>query len=197
VVSGRQGDPIDSGAADSPGTSWPADALEVGRVLDAWGVKGWIKVQPFSKEADALLSARIWFLRPPEQALSPVAARPAGPAYPPTLSISQARLHGDFVVALPRNMAERSAAEALRGARVFIARSNFPKAAEDEYYWVDLIGLEVRNREGVSLGRVSGLLDTGPHSVLQVQGDTGGAEPNERLIPFVAAYVDNVDLGAR
>ena len=93
------------------------------------------------------------------------------------------------------------AAEALRGARVFVGRSSFPTAAADEYYWVDLIGLSVVNRAGETLGQVAGLLDTGPHSVLRVapEGTPPGAAAAEaeRLIPFVAAYVDAVDLQAR
>jgi 16S rRNA processing protein RimM len=64
----------------------------------------------------------------------------------------------------------------------------------------DLIGLEVLNREGVLLGRVVGLLDTGPHSVLRIQPETApgsNESADERLIPFVAAYVDAVDLPGR
>ena len=81
---------------------------------------------------------------------------------------------------------------AREGARVFVGRASFPTAGADEYYWVDLIGCAVVNREGADLGSVVDLLDTGAHSVLRVlQGET------ERLIPFVAAYVDAVDLPAR
>jgi 16S rRNA processing protein RimM len=87
---------------------------------------------------------------------------------------------------------DRDAAEALRGARIFVARASFPTAGEDEYYWVDLLGCAVANREGVAFGTVAELIDTGAHSVLRVvEGE------NERLIPFVGAYVDTVDLAAR
>lgn len=209
---------------DSP---WPADALEVGRIVGAWGVKGWVKVQPFSSDPQALGSSRRWFIKPPENALPERAG--AARRYPASLSIGEIRRHGDGVVALPVGFADRGAAESLRGARVFIARSNFPAAGADEYYWVDLIGLEVRNRQGERLGTVVGLIDTGPHSVLRVrpegsdaaselseqidamdqpseQTDTAGQPPRqaaaadqrlERLIPFVAAYVDDVNLEQR
>jgi 16S rRNA processing protein RimM len=96
------------------------------------------------------------------------------------------------VLAAAQEVPDRDAAEALRGARVFVARSSFPTAAQDEYYWVDLIGCAVFNRDGVALGRVADLTDTGAHSVLHVVQDD-----DERLIPFVAAYVDAVDLAAR
>ncbi len=178
---------------------WPADAVEVGRIVDAWGVKGWIKVQPFASDPQALFSSRRWFLKPPEATGGP--RRPVAAALPGLLRIIQAKDHGEVVVAQVQDVADRSAAEALRGARIFVARSSFPTAGGDEYYWVDLIGLAVVNRQGAALGTVAGLIDTGPHSVLRVvpeaipSGMT--AEEAERLIPFVAAYVDDVNLAER
>jgi 16S rRNA processing protein RimM len=84
---------------------------------------------------------------------------------------------------------------------VFVSRSSFPAAGIDEYYWVDLIGLPVVNREGVALGEVKDLLSTGPQTVLVLEypKDDGG-EPGragERMIPFVSAYVDQVDVPGR
>lgn len=170
---------------------WPEDAVEVGRIADAWGVKGWIKVQPFSNEPQALLSSRTWFLKPPanEQAVKPAAARRPLPA---SLKITASRVHGEAVVASAENVSDRTAAEALKGARIFVSRASFPPADPDEYYWVDLIGLSVVNRQGEMLGTVSDLIDTGPHTVLQVVQQA--AEPVEHLIPFVSAYVDDVSL---
>ncbi len=71
------------------------------------------------------------------------------------------------MVASVRDVNDRSAADALRGARIFVSRGSFPSTGDDEFYWVDLIGLQVRNRDGVLLGAVSGLIDTGVHSVLR------------------------------
>ena len=93
-------------------------------------------------------------------------------------------------------MDDRTAAEALRGARVFVPRSSFPTASADEYYWVDLIGLAVINREGVALGLVKELLSTGPQTVLVMEYETEG-KLLERMIPFVSAYIDTVDLPGR
>jgi 16S rRNA processing protein RimM len=152
-------------------------------------------VQPFSKDPQALFSSRRWFLRPPEQSPARPAREPAS-ALPPLLRIIEARAHGDEVVASVRDITDRDTAQALRGARIFVPRSSFPTAASDEFYWVDLIGLQVVNREAQVLGEVLGLIDNGAHSVLRVaaSADAGAAE---RLIPFVAAYIDRVDLGAR
>jgi 16S rRNA processing protein RimM len=176
---------------------WPADALEVGRIGDAWGLKGWFKVLSYASPPEAILSARRWHLRAPSRA-------PATVGLPSALEIREVREHGDGIVAVAEGIADRSAAEALRGARIFIARSSFPKAGADEFYWADLLGLEVVNREGVVLGEVVGLIDTGPHSVLRVAPpgpaqDAGACvvAVQERLIPFVSAYVDTVDLAGR
>jgi 16S rRNA processing protein RimM len=176
--------------------AWPEDAVEVGRIVDAWGVKGWIKVQPFATDPQALFSTRRWFLQPPE-ANGP--KRPAAVSLPPLLKVTVAKLHGDVVVAQVQDVADRAAAEALRGARVFVPRANFPTAEPDEYYWVDLIGLTVVNLQGETLGTVTGLLDTGPHSVLRISppGVDAKDASDERLVPFVGAYVTDVSLEQR
>ena len=167
----------------------PADAIEVGRIADAWGIKGWFKVLPHSADPQALFSSTRWYLQPSEK---------GPPAFRGTvlLRVRETKDHSDTVVARADGVEDRSAAEALRGARIFIPRSSFPTADSDEYYWVDLIGLDVVNREGVALGQVKELLSTGPQTVLVVAYEDAG-EALERMIPFVSVYVDNVDLRER
>ena len=111
------------------------------------------------------------------------------------IAIKEAKEHSDSVVACAHDLDDRNAAEALRGARIFISRSSFPTAGEDEYYWVDLIGLAVVNRLGDSMGTVRELLSTGPQTVLVLDFEQDG-KTQERMIPFVSAYVDDVDLKA-
>ena len=179
--------------------AWPEDAVEVGFILDAWGVKGWVKVQPFASDPQALFAATQWFLKAPEPGGFKRPLTATAP-YPPVLNITQAKLHGDGVVAWPQACADRTAAEALRGARVFVPRTSFPSVdGADEFYWVDLIGLAVVNLEDEPLGTVVGLIDTGPHSVLRVlpAGASATDEAAQRLIPFVAQYVVEVSLDQR
>jgi len=185
--------PVAESGADT--VPWPDDAIEVGIIIDAWGVKGWFKVKPFAADPQALFSSKRWLLRPPE---------PNGPraafniaTLPPLLKIVTAKDHGDLVVAQAQDVVDRPGAEALRGARVYVPRSSFPTAPPDEYYWVDLVGLAVFNRQGEYLGEVVGLIDTGPHSVLRVAAAGVTAEADQRLIPFVAAFVDAVSLPER
>jgi 16S rRNA processing protein RimM len=179
-------------AQSEAGASWPEDAVEVGRIVDAWGIKGGIKVLPFAKDPQALFSTTRWFLKAPETGRTRL-----GPAaianHPIILKVIDTKPHGEVILAQVRDVLDRNAAEALIGYSVFVPRSSFPTPGADEYYWMDLIGMTVVNRQSESLGVVAGLIDTGPHSVLQVQSPDGG----ERLIPFVSAYVDDVSISLR
>ena len=167
----------------------PADAVEVGRIADACGIKGWFKVLTYSATPEALFSSKRWYLQPAERGARTFTGTLK-------LAIREAKEHSDTVVASAHEVDDRSAAEALKGARIFIPRSSFPTAAEDEFYWVDLLGLDVVNREGVALGQVHDLLSTGPQTVLVLSSVQDG-KPLERMIPFVSQYVDGVDLPGR
>ncbi|HYP33662.1 MAG TPA: ribosome maturation factor RimM [Burkholderiaceae bacterium] len=199
-------------AAPQEDLSWPEDAIEVGRVLGAWGIKGGIKVLPFAADPQALISAKRWFLKPAESAKPSAAAAPANvlrsavaktPAQkaalaaplPVALHVKGVRDQGDAIVCTAPEIPDRDAAEAMKGVRVFVSRATFPKTDDGEFYWVDLIGLAVVNREQAALGEVVGLIDTGPHCVLRVRPADPAAD--ERLIPFVEAYVDSVDMPGR
>jgi 16S rRNA processing protein RimM len=167
----------------------PADAIEIGRIADAWGIKGWFKVLPYSADPEALFSSKHWFLLPTEKGLKTFSGTLQ-------LPVKEAKLHSGTVVACAQGIDDRNAADALRGARIFVSRANFPEAAQDEYYWVDLIGLDVINRENLNLGTVRELLSTGPQTVLVLEQLVDG-KTVERMIPFVSAYVDQVDIPAR
>jgi 16S rRNA processing protein RimM len=167
----------------------PADAIEVGRIADAWGIKGWFKVLPYSASPEALFSSKRWFLQPAERGAKTFSGTVL-------LKIKEAKEHSDSVVATSAEVPDRNAAELLKGARIFVSRASFPTPETDEYYWVDLIGLDVVNREGVALGAVRELLHTGPQTVLVLAYEEEG-KTKERMIPFVSAYIDTVDLAGR
>jgi 16S rRNA processing protein RimM len=139
--------PHPSLAVDAP--AWPEDAVEVGRIIGAWGIKGGLKVKAFSADPQALFSSRRWFVRQGEgQAPKPGLAPPTKTQL---LRITNAREQGDHVVATVQDVDSRNAAEALTGYQVFISRQSFPTPDSDEFYWVDLIGLEVSNRAGAAI----------------------------------------------
>ena len=154
----------------------------MGRIVAPFGVKGWVKIHPFGDDPAAWRTMPQWWLSPDESA-EDSAWR--------ALKLKQCRPHGKGLVAAFEGINDRTAAEAL--GRQFIAapREAMPDTAEDEYYWGDLIGLRVENAAAETLGTVSSLLSAGAHDVLDVRdGDA------QHLIPFVAAYVDGVDLEA-
>ncbi|MBI5278716.1 MAG: ribosome maturation factor RimM [Burkholderiales bacterium] len=167
----------------------PADAIEVGRIADAWGIKGWFKVLPHSASPEALFSSKRWFLQPPERGAKSFTGTVL-------LRVKEVKEHSGSIVVHAHDIHDRDHAEALKGARIFVPRSMFPTAGDDEYYWVDLLGLAVVNREGLMLGTVKDLMSTGPQTVL-VLGYEEGGKALERMVPFVSAYVDKVDLAGR
>ncbi len=156
----------------------------VGHVTGAYGIQGWVRIKPYSADADALLHAKTWWLDKPA---------------PRDVDMMQAKIHGEDVVARLMGVADRNAAEALKGATVQVRRSHFPQLEDDEFYWIDLIGLAVENSQGETLGTVVGLMDNGVHPILQVQEAVAAEneKPKERLIPFVDQFVKTVDQTGR
>jgi 16S rRNA processing protein RimM len=144
------------------------------RVVGPFAVKGWIRVQPFTAQADSLLGYPVWWL-----------GKQGG--WTPR-ALEEGAVHGKSVVAKLAGCEVREAAAGLQGLEVAVPRSELPERRDGEYYWSDLLGLAVRNLQGELLGRVERLLETGANQVLVVSGD------RERLIPFVAAFVVAVDL---
>jgi 16S rRNA processing protein RimM len=165
----------------------PDDLTPVGYVSGAYGVAGWVRVKPFSVDADALLSvASWWFDKPGLHAVE----------------VKQAKIHGGDVVAQLVGVIGRDAAEALKGAAVQVPRSQFPALSADEFYWSDLIGLTVENLQGEALGQVTDMMHNGAQSILRIRPVAGEAPSDEtpapeRLIPFVDQFVKTVDQAAR
>lgn len=161
----------------------PDDLVLVGHVTGAYGIKGWVRIKPYSADADAMLHAKTWWLDKPE--LHDVEAM-------------QAKIHGEDVVAQLMGVADRNAAESLKGAVVQVRRSHFPPLSNDEYYWVDLIGLAVENLQGEHLGSVVDLMDNGAHPILRVAAPVQGEDKQkEWLIPFVDQFVKTIDQQAK
>ena len=143
--------------------------------MGAFGILGWIRIRPFSESSGSLLRQSAWMLRRGEDAMA--------------ATVEEAKVHGAFVLARLAGISDRGQAEALRGRDVTIARGQLPEPETGEYYWSDLIGLEVVNRTGTALGRIAGLIEAPAHDVLRVGNGTG-----EQLIPFVEPIVIDVDI---
>ncbi len=148
----------------------------MGRVAAAHGIRGWVKIQPYTEHLDSLLDYRTWWL-----------GHEHGPWR--EVEVQQCEAHNKTLAAQLPDCPDRTAAEKLKGLLIAVPRSSLPKQDKDEYYWSDLIGLAVVNEAGVTLGTVANLLETGANQVLSVQGDGG-----EILIPFVASAIKQVDV---
>jgi 16S rRNA processing protein RimM len=176
----------------------PEDAIELGRVQEAFGIKGWVRIHPHSADTSALFATKEWHLQPPEPKFARGFSAFAGTV---VVKVGEIKAHADGIVARIEGLDDRNGSEALKGVRIHVPRSAFPATPEGEYYWVDLIGLRAVNREGVDMGIVRDLMPTGPNSVLVLEftetGEDGKETLSERMIPFVATYVDKVDQQAR
>ena len=152
----------------------------MGRVAAPFGVRGWVRVVPWSEAPDTLLGHGTWALRA------------GGDGAWRNVEVAEAKAQGPGIVARFQGIDTREAAATLRGSEVGLPRDALAKPAAGEYYFTDLEGLDVVNRAGQSLGRVVGVAGNGAHPILRV---AEGKDGQERLIPFVPAYVDRVDIG--
>lgn len=152
----------------------------MGRVMGPYGVRGWVKVTPFTAATDALADYPTWWLVSREGR--------EGKAWP----VESARIHADTVVAKLAGIDTREAAAVLKGSLVAVPRDALPPLQDDELYVGDLIGMTVVNRRGEKLGKVEAVDSFGAHPVMRLAADGGVV----RLVPFVAALVDAVDREA-
>jgi 16S rRNA processing protein RimM len=151
----------------------------MGRVAAPYGVRGWLKVQPFTGSAEALLAFPLWWIAGHE------------PGAPSPRRVIEGKLHGGSLVAKLEGIESREDAMRYRGRDVCVPREELPATAADEVYLHEVVGLEVVNRRGERLGVVEGVSESGIQPVLRVV-----AGRVERLIPFVPQIVQEVDLEA-
>lgn len=145
-------------------------------------MRGWVRLAPYSPDAEVLRSARRWWL-----------VGVAGLEEATPVEVIGVRRHGAGLVARWRGCDDPEAAERSKGLRVAVARADFPALPGGQHYWVDLVGLRVVNRSGQVLGKVTGLRASGAHDLLEIEGQGGGALV---LVPVVDRYIDEVDAGA-
>jgi 16S rRNA processing protein RimM len=148
----------------------------LGRLADPYGLRGWLKLHLYADDPLAWADMPVWWMAREGEAWQEV-------------GLKSLKAHGDGVVVLLDGVDDRTAAEAMKGMLLGAPRDALPQTAVDEFYWADLIGLDVVNVAEERLGKVVGLLETGAHDVLRVVAD----DKTERLLPFVAAVVLSVE----
>lgn len=138
----------------------------LGRISGVFGVKGWVKVYSYTQPKESIFTYSPWLINGQ------------------SIELENAQTQGKSLVAKLRGYDDRDAVAALVASDIRV--ESLPETDEGEYYWTDLIGLSVINLQDEMLGKVVNLLETGAHDVLVLD--------SERLIPYVDAYVQNVDV---
>jgi len=155
------------------------ELVVLGRLADPYGIQGWLRLHPYGDDPLAWAEIPVWWV-----------GRDGEPWR--ECKLKGLKAHGDGVVVLLDGIADRTAAEAMKGFLVGAPREALPKTDEDEFYWADLVGLDVINTAGERLGKVVGLIETGANAVMRVVSD----DNVERLLPFVSAVVLAVEKTA-
>jgi 16S rRNA processing protein RimM len=154
------------------------DLMLIGKISGVYGVRGWVKIFSDTSPRENILGYNPWMLNIQGQWQE--------------RKLLQGRPQGKGIVAQIEGVNDRDIAHSLIGTPIAMRCDRLPSLKEGDYYWRDLIGLKVQNLEGVDLGTVDHLIETGANDVLVLKGD------EERLIPFVIGpVVQNIDLDAR
>jgi 16S rRNA processing protein RimM len=147
------------------------------RIIGPYGVKGWIKIQPFTGDIHQLLNKKEWLIGDEKSTIS----------YP----IETTKIHGNNIVAKLLNVDDRDVAFGLKNKTILVPKHELPALEKGEYYWNDLIGHEVVNQQKEHLGIVQTFMETGANDVLVVKGE------KEYLIPFISHVIMNVDMAKK
>ena len=155
------------------------DLVIMGRVVAPYGVFGWLKVIPDTQEFDGLLDYKAWWIGKDNDWRE--------------LKVESAKTHNDVLVVKLQGIDDRDAAFACKGKQVGVPRALLPKLKGEEYYWSDLIGLNVKNQLNVDFGKITDVFATGANDVIAAKSEDG----IERLIPYIAQVILDVDLSAK
>jgi 16S rRNA processing protein RimM len=153
----------------------------LGRISGVHGVKGWVKVFSYTDPMESIVDYSPWYIRPEHKKAQAWQK----------IKLTSGRRQAKTVIAKLEHCNDRDTAMAYVGYEVAITAEQLAETAENEYYWRDLIGLRVINHNGVDLGVVKSLMETGSNDVLVVYSDE---QQRERLVPWTPGLaVTNVD----
>ena len=170
-------------AEEAAGTQAPADIVVLGKVVDAYGLRGAVKVHPFADDPETWSNIEHWWVGREGDALETWRS----------LRLTRCQLRPGLLLVTFDDINDRTAAESLKGMLVGAPRAVLPAPDDGEYYWGDLLGLDVTNLHGELLGQVVGLIETAANDVLRVVSGEG----KEHLLPFVESVVKEVNVSER
>src|SRR5690554_1483634 len=152
-----------------------AELIVLGKITSVFGIKGWVKVYSYTDPMENLLGYSQWQLRLNGQSR--------------LVRQLDGRKHGKGLIAKLEGVDTPEEARLLSGAEILLSKDKLPKLPEGDYYWSQLIGLQVVNLAGQLYGEVSSLLETGANDVLVVKACPGSLDQQERLIPWLLPEV--------
>lgn len=149
--------------------------IAVGRFGSPFGIKGWIKVISYTDPIEQILQYVPWYLdKDPKKVLKNV----------------KGQLHGKQLIVHLNDCHDRDQAKAYTNLEIYINREQLPSLSEEEYYWHDLLGLEVINQQNILFGKIKNIFATGSNDVLVVEDENG----KERYLPYIEGVIIKVDL---
>ena len=154
--------------------------IELGKVVGVWGVKGWIKLHSYSRERIGIADYATWYLSAPKASSQKIPYK-----------VLNCRTQGQGIVAQFETINDRDAAVNLNGYKIWVAVQDLPNLEEGEFYWHQLIGLEVKNKDNL-IGWVKSVMETGANDVLVCRSVQQDKE--EILIPYTKDRVLSIDL---
>ena len=155
------------------------DLVIMGRIVAPYGVFGWLKVLPETEQLDGLLDYKTWWIGRDNDWRE--------------LKVEEAKIHNDVIVVKLQGITERDGALACKSKQVAVPRALLPKLKADEYYWSDLIGLNVKNMQAVDFGKIIDVFATGANDVIATKSEAG----IERLIPYIDGTILEVNMVAK
>ena len=163
--------------------SQASDTIVIGKIGAPYGVKGWVKITTYTEEIEGVFSYSPWLLGE------------VGKEY----TVDVWRTHNKGVVAKLIGVENRDDAESIKNLDISIKAEQLPQLTDDEYYWRDLVGMQVITEAGYNLGTVKELFETGSNDVMLIRANPNDAfGQKERMVPFLFDQViKQVDMQAR
>jgi len=152
----------------------------IGRVSSPHGVRGWVKILSFTDPIENIFSYKSIFLD-------------KGNEYLP-FEIEDYSTNGKIVRIKLKGVDDRDQSEAVSNCEILIDREELPEISSDSYYWIDLLGFEVRTEANECIGLLDSFFETGSNDVMVVVGESN----SRKLIPFINIdVVKNVDIESK
>ncbi|MDN3653921.1 ribosome maturation factor RimM [Thalassotalea ponticola] len=148
----------------------------LGKIGAVYGIKGWLKIHSYTENPEAIFDYSPWVLNLNGKQQN--------------VEVSEWRRHNNGLIAKFTDVSDRNDAQLRTGAEITVASDALPELPQGEFYWRDLIGMDVINESGYNLGSVTDIMETGSNDVLVVKANRNDAfGKKERLIPYLEDQV--------